>query len=235
MPFGKITKKEFKKIDPNRKYYKRKRKAPAANRVVSKTAAIPDMFMTRLKYTDSGAIVYGGLGTPALHSWNMNNIFDPNRTGTGHQPLGHDQLGLLYNRYRVYGFKYTVTFTNRSTTEHVEVAILTRPNTATINDQSVVRESPSCVYKATLGVEGSGQAIRSFTGYVSIAKIRGVTKKAVQIENDYGAIFGTPPAIEPTLQVYAFNPITTTGVTIDHRVDFEIYTTLYDRKILPIS
>ena len=40
----------------------------------------------------------------------MNSLFDPNRTGTGHQPYGFDQLSTFYNRYYVTGSKMTVTF-----------------------------------------------------------------------------------------------------------------------------
>lgn len=33
--------------------------------------------------------------------FNLNSLFDPDRTGGGHQPYGFDQLSALYNRYRV--------------------------------------------------------------------------------------------------------------------------------------
>lgn len=232
MAFGRITKKTFRKIDPNRRYRRKRGNTRNTNAVVSRTAAFPDRFITRLKYSEAAAIIYAGAGVPQLYSWRINSIFDPNLTGTGHQPLGHDEYLLLYNRYRCYGMKYTVTFTNRSTTEHAEVAIVCRPNSASMSNQETVRESPNCVYKRTLGVEGSGQAISTYTGYASVAKIRGVAKHNVQNENEYSAIMGNNPPITPTLQVYVFNPISSTGVTVDHRVDLEYYVAMYDRKIL---
>lgn len=89
---------------------------------------VPDHFFTHMKYAEqsvfivpaavSGAYVYAG-----------NDIFDPNVTGTGHQPMGFDQLMALYKRFRVHssritvelvyqttGFMYSVTPSQSSTT-----------------------------------------------------------------------------------------------------------------------
>ena len=40
----------------------------------------------------------------------MNSIFDPDFTGTGHQPLWHDTYSTIYETYRVLGAKLTITF-----------------------------------------------------------------------------------------------------------------------------
>ena len=46
---------------------------------------------------------------------NLNSIFDPNRTGTGHQPYAHDTFQALYNRYRVISTSWVITVYNAST------------------------------------------------------------------------------------------------------------------------
>lgn len=40
-----------------------------------------------------------------------NSIFDPDMTGVGHQPLGHDQWAVFYNHYFVIGSKITIQVT----------------------------------------------------------------------------------------------------------------------------
>ena len=40
----------------------------------------------------------------------MNSLFDPDQTGTGHQPYYFDQFAALYNRYTVLGSKLTAEF-----------------------------------------------------------------------------------------------------------------------------
>jgi len=41
------------------------------------------------------------------YKYNLNGLFDPNNSGTGHQPKGYDQLSALYQRYRVYQTRWT--------------------------------------------------------------------------------------------------------------------------------
>lgn len=40
-------------------------------------------------------------GVAAVQVFNLNSLFDPDRTGAGHQPRYFDQLAALYGRYRV--------------------------------------------------------------------------------------------------------------------------------------
>lgn len=44
-------------------------------------------------------------GTMAKYVFRANSIYDPNYTGTGHQPSGHDQWSAFYGRYTVIGAK----------------------------------------------------------------------------------------------------------------------------------
>lgn len=48
--------------------------------------------------------------TSAEYSFRLNSVFDPNVTGVGHQPRGHDQWATLYRRYLVHGCKYKIDF-----------------------------------------------------------------------------------------------------------------------------
>jgi len=47
-------------------------------------------------------------GILSSHDFRANSIFDPNSTGTGHQPMGRDTYATLYNHYMVTGAKITV-------------------------------------------------------------------------------------------------------------------------------
>lgn len=54
-----------------------------------------------------------GASTNAVY--NMMSIFDPNNSGIGHQPLGHDDWSNFYKEYQVIGSKATFTFHNVGT------------------------------------------------------------------------------------------------------------------------
>lgn len=71
---------------------------------------MPTTFNTTLHYRESILLSSTTLLPTAFNNYSMNSIFDPNRTGTGHQPYGFDQLATFYNRYYVTGSKMTVTF-----------------------------------------------------------------------------------------------------------------------------
>lgn len=49
------------------------------------------------------------VGTVANHLFRTNSINDPDYTGVGHQPYGHDQYSAIYNHYRVVSAKITMT------------------------------------------------------------------------------------------------------------------------------
>jgi len=67
-------------------------KAPLGNFPNSKTVA--------LRYVDTISL-NGGAGSSAVQVFRVNNIFDPDYTGTGHQPMYRDNYAALYSKYRV--------------------------------------------------------------------------------------------------------------------------------------
>ncbi|WP_445772155.1 hypothetical protein, partial [Rheinheimera sp.] len=52
------------------------------------------------------------VGQAASYLFRANSIYDPDFTGTGHQPYGHDQLEEIYNHYCVDSATITVTPTD---------------------------------------------------------------------------------------------------------------------------
>jgi hypothetical protein len=176
-------------------------------------------------------MVYGGLGAVSTYQFRVNSIFDPDYTGVGHQPLGHDQWATFYNRSRVRGCSYTVTFTNLSSTEEVEVAVECRPNSTVNTVYDTIREGPLCAFKSILGIAGSNNAIRSTKGYASVAKIRGTTPARVSAESDFQAVIGNNPPIEVFLNLHQQNQDVNTAVTIRARVDITYHVEFFDRKI----
>lgn len=69
----------------------------------------PDRLKTRLRYCDVVQLE-ATAGNPGLWQFRLSSLYDPDYTGTGHQPQWYDQLVAVYQRYRVLGAKITVTF-----------------------------------------------------------------------------------------------------------------------------
>lgn len=74
----------------------------------------PSCRFMKLRYCDT-ITLDAGAGTLASHKFRANSLFDPDFTGTGHQPMGFDQMALLYNHYAVLGSKITCNFTASGT------------------------------------------------------------------------------------------------------------------------
>jgi hypothetical protein len=73
----------------------------------------PARVLKRLRYSDNFNLA-GASGVVASYVFAANGLFDPNITGTGHQPMGFDQLMLSYNHYIVTECRATVLFRNNS-------------------------------------------------------------------------------------------------------------------------
>ena len=82
--------------------------------LVRRNSPFPEKNLFKMRYCETVQI-NPGITTPAWHIFRANSIHDPNQTGIGHQPYGHDQVAALYNHYVVLGSKITVTYITEST------------------------------------------------------------------------------------------------------------------------
>jgi hypothetical protein len=69
----------------------------------------PKQLRMKLRYCFSARLTTG-LGTPARYQFSCNGLFDPDITGTGHQPMLFDQTMAMYNHYTVLNSKARFTF-----------------------------------------------------------------------------------------------------------------------------
>lgn len=61
----------------------------------------PAVFKAKLRYAEFPTITAQPAGVAGVYKFRANSVQDPNYTGTGHQPYGHDTLATLYNHYVV--------------------------------------------------------------------------------------------------------------------------------------
>jgi len=83
--------------------------ALAQKAAVPRYLGLPGSMRANLRYVEyvSQDLGAGVLGT---YAYRCNSLFDPNYTGTGHQPLGFDQLAALYAHYTVLKSRIRVTW-----------------------------------------------------------------------------------------------------------------------------
>lgn len=73
-------------------------------------------YRTKLNYYDFALTISSGVSTAGTRVYSTNGLYDPDITGTGHQPMRFDEMMLAYEHYVCHGAVMKVTFKNTSTT-----------------------------------------------------------------------------------------------------------------------
>lgn len=224
---GSLTRKRYKAKKPRNIRRRTYKPRAGPNAVVSRTSPLPDRYLTKLHYSQLITLAYAGALT--RNQFRMNSIFDPDYSGVGHQPMGHDELAVLYNKYRVRGCKYHLMFSNTDQNYQAEVVVQHRPNTVLSGSFQDALESPYRQYKV-LGAEGSG--VRSISGYHDVAKVYGSKKSVINTDDSFWANVGANPNSTTYMNIYAQNQATAIALTILVRVQLTYYVEFFERKIL---
>lgn len=188
-------------------------------------APVPSRFITKMKYAE--AVVLSGTGLRS-YQWNLNSLFDPNRTGTGHQPYGFAQLcgsTSLYNRYRVFAARYVLSVANDTYNIHY-AALPANGNTLPISNVSEARENPRCQYN----VQNPNGTLKRLTGKVNLPALTGRTKQQYMSDDRYQAQYNATPDETMTLNIYCQGMNDDTGVSMSHTVNIliEYYVEFFD-------
>lgn len=151
----------------NRQRAKRGNKQKAPTAIVGRSAhadlryrtpLFPPKFKKVLTYSDVGLTVTGTSGLVGSYFFSANGCFDPDITGTGHQPIGFDTMMEYYNHYTVISSKITVTALNNSASGlYGAGGIYLSPDTTSITSPSRLIENGTITWKPLypIGVVGS--------------------------------------------------------------------------------
>lgn len=101
----------YKRYKKNRRKTRKSRKSRMTLVSLGAPSGMPTMRRGSLRYCEN-LILTSTLGVLDDKVIRANGMYDPNQTGTGHQPLGFDQWKLLYNHYVVLGSKITLRAVN---------------------------------------------------------------------------------------------------------------------------
>ena len=155
---------------------------------------LPDSTIVTLTYGDIVQINPNAAFSTA-YVFRANSIFDPDRTGTGHQPLGRDEWSNFYNHVTVLGSRIKATFVPRgstATTSSGLVAITLKANdTVSVDPITPLLEAKGAKW-AYMGLGNATAKGTTLRNYFSAKKFFGVTD--VNDNNDLKAAVGFNPA-----------------------------------------
>lgn len=196
-----------------RRIVRRKPRTVTVNRAL---APIAQRYITKMKYSDVFTL-------SSTNGWsyymNLNSIFDPNRTGVGHQPYGYDQLAPLYNRYRVIATSYNVT--GYSGGSVIRFGCLPLNETISFTSMSYICENPRA--KWTLQIPNGD--LKMVSGKVYIPSLVGRNKAQYMADDRYQAQINADPGELALLGIFgsANDDMTTTitcQITMEYTVEF---------------
>lgn len=187
---------------------------------------MPSKLNISMKYSEPLAFTTT-TGLAYDYQFNLNSIFDPNRSGGGHQPLGHDQWATLYGRYRVDRSTVHATWLNAPSVGQM-CTVLFSNSVGDITNPAEAIESP---FSSSKGMSTSGTCTE-ITRSQSLNTVTGVTESIYRADDRYQAAFGASPSETIIAHIITFTP---TSASINVNVVVTYYLTLFDHLQLTVS
>lgn len=179
----------------------------------------------KLHYSDYGTVNPGVGGIASSITFNLSSIYDPNVSGAGHQPLGHDQLALLFERYQVWKVDFHIEFSVPSDTSSCRVGYRVSDASTAVSSETELIENGNAEWALLTPAGGSKDHVK-FVGSVDIPEVHGLSYKQYMANDDYGAVFGS----NPTESAYFF--IWADGLGVDTNTMNVAYHFVYHTKVM---
>lgn len=138
------------------------------------------------------------------HFFRANSLFDPDFTGTGHQPMTYDMWTTLYNHYTVVGAKCTATFGGDGSTSATPLiyGIALTDDTTVTSSPAQLMENGTTGYRITTA-NGAGNVGRCprFSKTFSAKKFFSVVNP-MDCTTRIGSTIGTNPVEDAVFSVF---------------------------------
>lgn len=191
-PFKRYRARRHRRNRPRNRRFKRSRLV--VNRALQ---PIPQRFIAKMKYSEliSVSDIYGRV--------NLNSIWDPNRSGIGHQPYGFDTLATLYNRYRVIscGYRIHAVMGSGGGSNVAGLQVAAQPANEELSPltMSEMRENPRAKYI----IQNPGAPTVFLTGKTYLPSLVGRTKAQYMADDRYQALTTGSPQELAILNIVA--------------------------------
>jgi len=160
---------------------------------------LPNEYFVRMKYVQTYKALSSAGASYAGNIFRLNSIYDPDESGVGHQPYGHDTLAPLFNLYRVLKTKIVVEYQPEvpSTAYYKPIiGILPCAQLPTITNFNHLLELPKSVWKQT------DLNTRRVSKSYNLANVVGVTKAQYKTDDIFMATVGANPSANCLAYVY---------------------------------
>lgn len=205
------------------------RRRPASSNISIARNIVPASKLVRLKYTEFISLNPPSGSGLVRHIFRANSCYDPNQTGTGHQPLGFDQWAIFYDHYTVVGSQCKAQFMSQGSSGSIDSCVVgihladssaPLPTTETLLEQPKSKHRMLTNANATQGVTVTKNfSAKKFFGLQSIKDNRGLVGASINANPTEDAYYSVYAAAYDSNLILNPNEIKVV-VTVDYLVYF---------------
>jgi len=185
----------------------------------------------KLFYYDYGHELTSTAASVARYRYRANDLFDPDQTGTGHQPMGFDEAMKYYDQFTVLQSKITVRFVSESASVPMVCGVKLNDDTTNETNTSDIIENGLNRTNILVGTGGGPHQVKQIVLGCDVAKFFGRPKGRNIIDDPN--LFGTAaasPTEEAYYQIFAYAAVNTTTVTCGFDVLLEYDAVFWEPK-----
>lgn len=155
-----------------------------------------------LQYNQYIAMTESSAGVGAFYSFRLSDLYDPDLTGTGLQPVGFDQFSVLYSRFRVKRVTVSIQLANVTSTVITTGAFPSSASTLPASPQSWVCQpySRSRMLNIAAGGNNMFRTVASF----DIPSVLGLTAREYLTDLDFSCTPTSSPIRMAYLHCFVF-------------------------------
>lgn len=191
--------------------------------LLTKTPLFPvRKYVKQQLYYDSNIILTSSIGSLALYNFSANGIYDPNITGTGHQPIGFDQMMSMYEQYTVIRSRIKVTFVSGA--EPGRVAISLSPDATSPTNISTAMENGLLTTTTVTGTDSGQHRVKSLTLTCDVPKYFGKPFNSVLADSTMTGTIASNPPEQVYFQILAWDPYQASdfSVALDVTLSYDV-------------
>lgn len=154
-------------------------------------SVVPSAYVTKMGFPGGSLMTEAAAGTFAFYTYALNNLYDPDFSGAGVQPIGFDQWAAFYTRFRVVSVNIRLLMVNVTNVPCLAGWVAHTNSTLTSSTQAwpMQRYSGSCVLQANTG----GPSTHEFNISIPLWELLSLTKAQYMDEADYSHGPGSGP------------------------------------------
>lgn len=198
---------------------------------LSTAGVIPDVMYCKMRYNDQFSMS-ATVPNSAVYQFAINDIYDPNITGTGHQPRGHDQWANMYTHYEVQACAIRVRAVNMGDAA-ILLCVPQSYDSASANNHYNAGEIEEAKLIIMPEANGTGEQYGWLQHYIPCKKVGGHVTDDVVYQGALGS--SSPSRRHKWTIVLGGLSITSGSASADIQVDLLYYVKLFDKKNIGTS